>query len=78
VTITADSQIFFEGELVAPEEVAARLERLPTDATIIFNVDKRSHFGLFVQVLDAAKSRGLSNFIINVALPEAQDDGRPS
>jgi biopolymer transport protein ExbD len=76
VTITEDGRIFFEGDLVAPEEVAARLERLPIDATIIFNIDKRSRFGLFVQVLDAAKSRGQSNFYINVGLPEAPDGGR--
>jgi biopolymer transport protein ExbD len=76
VTITEDGRIFFEGDLVAPEEVAARLERLPMDATIIFNIDKRSHFGLFVQVLDAAKSRGQSNFYINAGAQEMLDDGR--
>ena len=76
ITITEDGRIFFEGDLVAPEEIAARLEKLPLDAAIIFNIDKRSRFGLFVQVLDAAKSRGLSNFIINVVLPEARGDGR--
>jgi biopolymer transport protein ExbD len=76
VTITEDGRIFFEGDLVAPEEVAARLERLPMDATIIFNIDKRSHFGLFVQVLDAAKSRGQSNFYINAGAPEMPGDGR--
>jgi biopolymer transport protein ExbD len=77
VTITEDGRIFFEGDQVAPEEVATRLERLPMDATIIFNIDKRSHFGLFVQVLDAAKSRGQSNFYINAGLPEALGDGLP-
>jgi biopolymer transport protein ExbD len=76
VTITEDGRIFFEGDLVAPEEVTARLERLPIDATIVFNIDKRSRFGLFVQVLDAAKSRGQSNFYINVGLPEEPSDGR--
>jgi len=76
VTITEDGRIFFGGDLVPPEEMVAMLEKLPTDATIVFNVDKRSRFGLFVQVLDAAKSRGLSNFIINVVPPEAQGDGR--
>jgi len=70
VTITADNRIFFEDDAVAPEEIAARLEKLSKDATIIFNVDKGAHFGLFVQILDTAKSQGQTNFFINTGLAE--------
>jgi biopolymer transport protein ExbD len=70
VTITEDSRIFFEGDAVAPEEVAARLEKLSADAAIVFNIDKGASFGLFVQILDTAKSRGQSNFFINTGLTE--------
>jgi len=65
VTIVEDNRIFFDGDIVAPEEIAARLEKLPLGTTIVFNVDKRAHFGLFVRILDTAKSKGQSNFLIN-------------
>lgn len=65
VTITADGRILFEDQAVLPEDIVARLEPLPKDAPIVFNVDKGAHFGLFVRVLDAARGQGRSNFIIN-------------
>ncbi|MDR0499218.1 MAG: biopolymer transporter ExbD [Holophagales bacterium] len=76
ITITEDGRVFFEGDATAPEEIAARMEKLPIDATIVFNVDKESHFGLFVQILDTAKSQGRSNFLINTGTSERKEHGQ--
>jgi biopolymer transport protein ExbD len=67
VTITKDGRILFDDEAIPPEEIATRLETLPKDAPIVFNVDTGAQFGLFVLVLDAAKGQGRSNFIINAS-----------
>jgi len=77
VTITEDSRILFEDDAVLPEAVAARLKGLPKDALIIFNVDKAAQFGLFVLVLDAAKSQGRSNFMINAGSPDGKLHAQP-
>jgi biopolymer transport protein ExbD len=69
VTIAAEGDIFFNADKVAPEHFAARLETLSRDTLIIFNVDQQAPFGLFVQVLDAAKSLGRTDFIINASRP---------
>jgi len=76
VTVTEDNRIFFENDPVAPEEIAARLEKLSKDATIVFNVDKGAHFGLFVRILDTARSQGQSNFFINTGLSEKKEHGQ--
>jgi biopolymer transport protein ExbD len=74
ITITEDNRVFFENDAVATEEIAARLEKLPEDAAIVFNVDKRARFGLFVQILDTARNQGRSNFLINTGVSERKDN----
>ena len=67
VTITEDGRILFDDGQVAPEDVAHTMAPLPKEAPIVFNVDKGAQFGLFVQVLDAAKGQDRANFVINTA-----------
>ncbi len=70
VTITTDGRILFDDTPVQAGELAARLAPLAEDTPLLFNVDKGAPFGLFVQVIDAAKSRGMVNFVINTTAPE--------
>ena len=76
VTITQEGHILFDDVNVEPEEVAARMEPLPRGAFIIFNVDKGAPFGVFVQVLDAAKGQQRSEFVINAGLHEEKKNDR--
>lgn len=76
VTITAEGNILLDGETVAREEIETRMEPLPREAPIVFNVDKGAPFGLFVQVLDVAKGQRRTDFVINAsAQEEASHDG---
>jgi len=77
VTITEGNRIFFEGDAVTLEGIATRLEKLPIDTAIVFNVDKGAHFGLFVQILDTARNQGRSNFFINTDPLERKGHERP-
>ncbi len=70
VTITTDGRILFDDVPVTAEEIAARLAPLAGDTPLLFNVDRGAPFGMFVQVLDAAKARGMTNFVINTTAPE--------
>ncbi|MDR3174965.1 MAG: biopolymer transporter ExbD [Desulfovibrio sp.] len=72
ITITDEGAVFFGDEPVGQEEVPARLEGLPKQTPIVFNVDKEAPFGVFVRVLDAAKCQDRSDFIINSAYPEGR------
>lgn len=72
LTISIDhaGEIYFEEQLVKPDDVEATLAPYPADTHIIFNIDQDAPFGEFVHVLDTAKSQKRSNFIINSARPE--------
>ncbi|MDR3073259.1 MAG: biopolymer transporter ExbD [Deltaproteobacteria bacterium] len=75
VTIRAEGRILFDDAPVSPEDIAVRLAPLPEETPIVFNVDERAPFALFVRVLDAARTQGRSNFLINAGRPEAASPG---
>lgn len=73
VTITADGIILFDDNPVADDEIAGFMAPLPEETPIVFNVDKGAPFGLFLRVIDEAKSQQRSDFIINAAPPDSED-----
>ena len=77
VTITEDSRILFDDQEVAEEDIAVSLEPLSGHTALVFNVDKGAPFGLFIKVLDVAKSQKRSDFIINATLEEAKRHDNP-
>ncbi|MDR2503687.1 MAG: biopolymer transporter ExbD [Deltaproteobacteria bacterium] len=74
VSITEDGRIFFDGLAVSPEDLTASLASWPPETVIVFNVDKKAPFGLFIRALDAAKGQGRADFIINVSRERGQED----
>ena len=76
VTITEQGTILFDEEAVEEQDIPARMEALPREAPIVFNVDKGAPFGLFVKVLDVAKGQQRSEFVINASMQETKKDDR--
>lgn len=76
VTITEEGTILFDEERVEEKDIAMRMESLPREAPIVFNVDKGAPFGLFVQVLDVAKGQQRSEFVINAGQQEKKKHDR--
>lgn len=74
VTITEEGTVLLDGVPVGEDEVAARMEPLPRDMPIVFNVDRGAPFGPFVRVLDAAKGQQRSEFVINTSRKEGRED----
>lgn len=77
VTITADGGILFDDEPVSEQDAASRMEPLPREAPIVFNVDKGAPFGLFVMVLDVAKQQQRSEFVINASVEKEKNNDSP-
>lgn len=65
LTITHDGRIVHEANEIRPEALDAFMAGRPATEGLIFNVDRRAPFSLFVLVLDAAKKHGKSRCAIN-------------
>ena len=64
VAITANDQIWIDRRQVDPRALRANIERLHAEnpqGSVVIQADKDSKNGLLVQVMDAARSAGVSN-----------------
>lgn len=83
ITVTQDERVLFDGAVVPPAEIEARL-RQARDGTqgerpenVILKADARAPFGMFVTVMDAARKVGLSNLVIATKLESGSTDSVP-
>lgn len=64
ITIDKDGNILCEEQKLTLETFEAFIAARPKEEAIVFNADKKAHFGLFVQVVDIAKRHGKTDFAI--------------
>jgi len=64
IAITANDQIWMDRRQVDPRALRANIERMHAEnpqGSVVIQADKDSKNGLLVQVMDAARSSGVSN-----------------
>jgi biopolymer transport protein ExbD len=63
VAITADDRIFFDGQEVRLDQVAALVKQasFSSDQALIIQADKRTSHGMFAQVYAEGKKAGIAN-----------------
>ncbi|MFZ1344391.1 TonB system transport protein ExbD [Thiothrix eikelboomii] len=64
IAINAQNQLFFAGEQLSHEDLAARLVNLNTDTLIVLRVDKVAVFEPFVKLIDLLKKHQFKNLSI--------------
>ncbi len=63
VTVSSNDRIYFEGQRVTMEDLGERLSNIQAanaDAAVLIKADQDIRYGRVVEVLDAARSAGLS------------------
>ena len=77
ILVTHDNEILFGGEVVAEKDITSRLQILSRPAnrpeSIVLKSDADARFGLFIKVMDAARSVGLTNLVIATELAQEGD-----
>ena len=69
VTVAEDGALSFNGAAVSVEELAARLAaeaRRDPEVTLVVSADARADHGRVVEVMDTARSHGVTSFAIQV------------
>lgn len=64
ISIKNDNKIFFEDGEVTLEQLRFAISRLPKDANIVLNGDKKSNFDTFVQIMTMLESLEYKNLFI--------------
>ena len=69
VSIDGDHRIFLNKQEVTLDELKGAFGRLRVDdpeATVVISADTKAEHGKVIEVMDLARSEGLSNFAVNV------------
>jgi biopolymer transport protein ExbD len=64
IELTADGGVYFEGTLVSPEELDARLGTLSADTSFLIRADRAVAFQHFIDVADLLKRRNFSKVAV--------------
>lgn len=64
ITVNADSAIFFNDEMVLPENLEAKLKNIDSKTLIILKSDKNAKFESFIKIIDILKVKKHENFAI--------------
>ncbi len=72
ITITLEGRILVGEEEIALEALEAFFATRPKEEGLLFNVDKKAPFGVFVAAVDIAKKQGKENFAIVTAPQERE------
>jgi biopolymer transport protein ExbD len=57
ITVKQNGEIFFEKKKVSLEELKSHLSQLPLNQPIVLKADKKSEFGVFIQIIDFLKQQ---------------------
>ncbi len=63
VTVSSNDRIYFEGQRVTMDDLSERLSNIQaanSDAAVLIKADEDIRYGRVVEILDAARSAGLS------------------
>lgn len=64
ITVNAESAIFFNDEMILPENLEAKLKNIDSKTLIILKSDKNAKFESFIKIIDILKVKKHENFAI--------------